>query len=198
MCIRDSGWDLFTKPDTGPIDPVTIENCVAYNNGHLSDGSTTTDSDGNGFKLGGDDIPVNHIIRRSIAFSNKKHGITFNSNPGSISVSNNTSWANAESNIKFDEGTHVFTNNLSFQSGASDKTSGTDVSSTNVWWKNNVSTNAKGLVVSAADFVTLTPTVTRNSNGSINFGNFLKLAPGSDLINTGTPSGTDIGAIESQ
>ncbi|HZF40561.1 MAG TPA: fibronectin type III domain-containing protein [Blastocatellia bacterium] len=194
----DDGWDLFTKTDTGPISPVTIENCISYNNGMLSDGTTTADSDGNGFKLGGDDIPVNHIIRRSIAFGNKKHGITFNSNPGSITVTNNTSWGNGEENIKFDEGTHIFTNNLSFQGTNSDHTVGTDVSSTNCFWKNGVSVNAKGLVVSAADFVSLTPTIMRNADGSINLGNFLRLAPGSDLINAGTPSGTDIGAIESQ
>jgi hypothetical protein len=194
----DDGWDLFTKSDTGPISPVTIEDCVSYNNGMLSDGTTTADSDGNGFKLGGDDIPVNHIITRSIAFGNKKHGFTYNSNPGSITVTNNTSWGNGDQNINFAEGTHVFTNNLSFQGTNSDHTTGTDVSSTNCWWKNGVSVNAKGLVVSAADFVSLTPTIMRNADGSINLGNFLRLAPGSDLINAGVPSGTDIGAIESQ
>jgi hypothetical protein len=194
----DDGWDLFTKTDTGPISPVTIEDCISYNNGMLSDGTSTPDSDGNGFKLGGDDIPVNHIIRRSIAFGNKKHGITFNSNPGSITVTNNTSWGNGESNFKFDEGTHIFTNNLSFQGAQSDKNSGTDVSNTNCWWINGGSVNGKGLVVSAADFISLTPTIMRNADGSINLGNFLKLAPGSDLINAGTPGGTDIGAIESQ
>jgi hypothetical protein len=194
----DDGWDLFTKTDTGAIGSVTIENCVSYNNGTLSTGSTTTDSDGNGFKLGGDDIAVNHVVRRSIAFGNKKHGFTFNSNPGSITMTNNTSWGNGEENIKFDVGTHIFTNNLSFQGTNSDHTTGTDVSNTNCWWKNGVSVNAKGLLVSAADFVSLTPNITRNADGSINLGNFLRLAAGSDLINAGAPSGTDIGAIESQ
>jgi fibronectin type 3 domain-containing protein len=194
----DDGWDLFTKTDTGPIGAVTIENCISYNNGNLSSGGTTTDSDGNGFKLGGEDISVNHTVRRSIAFGNKKHGFTFNRNLGSITFANNTSWDNGEENIKFDNGTHVFTNNLSFQGTNSDHTTGTDVSSTNCWWKNGVSVNAKGLVVSAADFVSLTPTISRNADGSINLGNFLRLAPGSDLINAGVPSGTDIGAVESQ
>jgi fibronectin type 3 domain-containing protein len=194
----DDGWDLFTKTDTGPISPVTIENCISFSNGAVSNGGSTTNSDGNGFKLGGDGIAVNHTIRRSIAFGNKKHGITFNSNPGSITVTNCTSFNNGEENIKFDTGTHVFTNNLSFQGTNSDHTTGTDVSSTNCWWKNGVSVNAKGLLVSAADFVSLTPNVTRNTDGTINLGNFLRLAPGSDLINAGTPSGTDIGAIESQ
>ncbi len=194
----DDGWDLYTKDDTGPIGAVTIENCISYNNGNLSSGSTTTDSDGNGFKLGGEDIPVNHTVRRSIAFGNKKHGFTFNRNTGSITVTNNTSWGNGEENFKFDTGSHVFTNNLSFAGTNSDHNTGTDVSNTNCWWKNGASVNGKGLVVSAADFVSLTPNISRNADGSINLGNFLRLASGSDLINAGTPSGTDIGAVESQ
>ena len=195
----DDGWDLFTRDDEGPIGAVTIENCVSYNNGTLSTGGTTTDSDGNGFKLGGEDIGVNHVVRRSIAFGNKKHGFTFNRNNGSITFTNNTSWGNGEENFKFDEGSHIFTNNLSFQGTNSDHNAGgTDVSNTNCWWQNGRSVNGKGLVVSAADFVSLTPTITRNADGSINLGNFLRLAPGSDLINAGVPSGTDIGAVESQ
>jgi hypothetical protein len=193
----DDGWDLYTKDDTGPIGPVTIENCVSYNNGTLSTGGTTTDSDGNGFKLGGEDIEVDHVVRRSIAFNNKKHGFTFNRNPGTITFTNNTSWNNAESNFKFDEGTHVFTNNLSFAGGASDKTSGTDVGGTNCWWKNNASVNAMGLLVSAADFTSLVANIFRNSDDSINLGNFLLLVAGSDLVDAGTPAGTDIGARES-
>lgn len=190
----DDGWDLYTKSDTGPIGAVTIRNSIAHHNGQTSDGTSTTDSDGNGFKLGGEKIGVNHIVENSIAFQNKKHGFTYNSNPGSIQMKNNTSWSNGQSNFAFDVGTHIFTNNLSFQGGASDKTSGTDVSSTNVWWKNKKSENAKGLLASPEDFVSLTPSLTRNSDGSPNLGNFLKLAAGSDLIGSGTPSGTNIGA----
>ncbi|KWX70151.1 hypothetical protein AML91_28250 [Paenibacillus jilunlii] len=190
----DDGWDLYTKTDTGPIGIVTIKNSVAYKNGQTSDGNTTTNSDGNGFKLGGDKIAVNHIVTNSVAFQNKKHGFTYNSNPGSIQLTNSTSWSNGQSNFAFDTGTHMFTNNLSFAGASSDKTSGTDVSSTNVWWKSNASANGKGLVVSSADFVSLTPSVVRNADGSFTLGNFLKLATGSDLIGSGTPSGTNIGA----
>jgi len=50
------------------------------------------------------------------------------------------------------------------------------------------------LIISAADFVSLTPSVVRNADGSINLGSFLKLANGSDLIGSGAPSGTNIGA----
>lgn len=190
----DDGWDLYAKTETGAIGEVTIRNSIAYNNGQTSEGTSTTNSDGNGFKLGGEKIAVNHIVENSIAFLNKKHGFTYNSNPGSIVMKNNTSWSNGQSNFAFDLGTHQFTNNLSLNGGSSDKTSGTDISGSNVWWKNNVSTNANGLIASTADFVSLTPSVLRNTDGSPNLGNFLKLATGSDLIGSGTPAGTNIGA----
>ncbi|KJD47443.1 right-handed parallel beta-helix repeat-containing protein [Paenibacillus terrae] len=190
----DDGWDLFTKAATGPIGAVTILNSVAHHNGQTSDGTSTASSDGNGFKLGGDKIKVDHIVKNSIAFQNKKHGFTYNSNPGSITLTNNTSWSNGESNFAFDKGEHVFINNLSFEGTASDKTSGTDQDNSNVWWKSKKSTNAKGLLASAADFVSLVPSVTRSADGSIQLGNFLKLASGSDLIGSGTPSGNNIGA----
>lgn len=191
----DDGWDLFSKTETGPIGIVTIKNSIAYKNGQTSDGNSTANSDGNGFKLGGEKIAVNHIVQNSIAFQNKKHGFTYNSNPGSIQLTNNTAWSNGQSNFAFDAGTHQFTNNLSFAGSSSDKTSGNDILSTNVWWKSNASTNAKGLLASSVDFVSLSPSVVRNADGSFTLGNFLKLATGSDLIGAGTPSGTNIGAM---
>ncbi|ACU57585.1 InlB B-repeat-containing protein [Chitinophaga pinensis] len=202
----DDGWDLYAKDDTGPIGPVTIDNCVAYSNGTLSTGSTSGNGDKNGFKLGGSGIAVNHIIRRSVAFNNGHHGFTDNNNPGNIEVTNNTSYNNAESNFNFREGsTATFRNNLSFNAGSSDKSNGTEVGSSNVWWKNNVSTNSGGLVVSSADFIATSPSVGKNTDGSPNLGNFLALASGSDMINAGvitsgiTYSGSapDIGARES-
>lgn len=202
----DDGWDFYAKTETGPIGVVTLDNCVSYNNGQLSSGSTSGNGDKNGFKLGGSGIAVNHIVRRCVAFGNGHHGFTDNNNPGNIEVSNNTSYNNAESNFNFREGsTAAFRNNLSFNAGASDKTNGTDVGNSNVWWKNGVSTSTGSLVVSSADFVSLTVSVSKNTDGSPNLGNFLALASGSDLINAGvtatgiTYSGSapDIGARES-
>ena len=202
----DDGWDLYTKTDTGPIGIILFENCVAYNNGTLTTSGTSGSGDKNGFKLGGEGIGVNHIVRRCVAFGNGKHGFTDNNNLGSIEMSNNTSFNNAESNFNFRTGgTHQFRNNLSYNSGASDKKTGTDVGNSNVWWINSVSTNGGSLVVSSADFVTLTLTVTKNADGSPNLGNFLALNSSSDLINAGvtatgiTFNGTapDLGARES-
>ena len=116
----------------------------------------------------------------------KKHGFTYNRNTGSITFANNTGWRNGEENLKFDSGSHVFTNNLSFQSTNSDhRAGGTDVGNTNVWWINGVSTNGKGLVVSAADFVSLTPNIFRNADGSIT-GQSCGYSR-SDLINAARP-----------
>ncbi|MER6783377.1 CBM35 domain-containing protein [Streptomyces sp. NPDC000658] len=132
----DDGWDLYTKTDTGPIGPVTIEDSLSYGNGTLSDGTVNANGDRNGYKLGGDDIAVNHVVRRSIAFHNGKHGFTYNSNPGSMAVSNNLSIDNAQRNYSWDAGTSVFRGNTSCRfgvSGSNDKTVG-DADATNQFW----------------------------------------------------------------
>lgn len=185
----DDGWDLFTKPETGPIGIVLFENCVAYNNGTLSTAGTSGTGDKNGFKLGGEGIGVNHILRRCVAFGNGHHGFTDNNNLGSIEMSNNTSVNNADTNYSFRTGgTHQFRNNVSYNSVNSDKNTGTDVGFSNVWWISKKSTNGRTppIVSSAADFVTLTvPAVIKNADGSPNLGDFLKLNPNSDFVDAG-------------
>ncbi|MFJ9864195.1 carbohydrate-binding protein [Streptomyces sp. NPDC101165] len=132
----DDGWDLYTKTDTGAIGPVTIENSLSYGNGTLSDGTVNANGDRNGYKLGGDDIAVNHVVRHSIAYKNGHHGFTYNSNPGTMAISNNVSVDNAERNFSFDAGTSVFRTNTSCRfsvSGSNDKTVG-DADSSNQFW----------------------------------------------------------------
>jgi hypothetical protein len=135
----DDGWDLYTKTDTGPIGTVTIEDSLAYDNGTLTDGSQAGNGDRNGYKLGGDDIPVNHVVRRSIAYHNGKHGFTYNSNPGSMTVSDNISIDNAQRNYNFDAGTSVFRNNTSCRSGSgtNDRIIGNADSSNQFWSGSN-------------------------------------------------------------
>ncbi|HEX2927306.1 MAG TPA: dockerin type I domain-containing protein [Ruminiclostridium sp.] len=82
----DDGWDLYTKQETGPIGSIYFENCEASYNGKTEDGISTADSDGNGFKLGGEKISVDHTLVNCKAFNNKKHGFTWNSNPGNLSL----------------------------------------------------------------------------------------------------------------
>lgn len=218
----DDGWDLYTKTETGPIGTVIIDRCIAYANGTLTDGTTNDNGDRNGFKLGGSDMAVSHIVTRSVAFKNGKNGFTWNSNPGAIRLVNNLAFDNAEGNYKFGDNSTptqaVFTNNVSFwtslDADMTDKYVGTDVSGSNCWWdksKSQPSINAKGLVVKASDFASslLNPQVKKMPDGSPDFSAF-NLSAGSPLVNAGVlPTGTlpynasdyyrngaDLGAVE--
>ncbi|MGN3953650.1 right-handed parallel beta-helix repeat-containing protein [Streptomyces sp. WAC8370] len=136
----DDGWDLYTKTETGAIGPVTVEDSLAYGNGTLSDGTVNDNGDRNGYKLGGDGIAVDHVVRRSIAFKNGHHGFTYNSNPGTMAISSNLSVDNAERNYSFDKGTSVFRSNTSCRftvSGSNDKTVGNADSSNQFWTGTN-------------------------------------------------------------
>lgn len=114
---------------------MTVEDSLAYKNGTLTDGSQAGNGDRNGYKLGGDDIAVNHIVRRSIAYNNGKHGFTWNSNPGTMTVSDNVSIDNTERNFNFDGGTSVFRTNTSCRSasGTNDRIIG-NADTTNQFW----------------------------------------------------------------
>lgn len=131
----DDGWDLYTYSDYDPIGTVTIEDSLSYGNGTLSDGSQAGNGDRNGYKLGGEDVPINHVVRRSIAFDNGKHGFTYNSNPGTMTISNNLSVDSTERNFNFDAGTSVFRNNTSCRSGSgtNDRIIGNSDSSNQFW-----------------------------------------------------------------
>jgi pectate disaccharide-lyase len=129
----DDGYDLFTKSDTGAIGPVTIEDSLAYDNGTLSNGGQAGNGDRNGYKLGGEDIAVNHVVRRNIAHGNGKHGFTFNRNTGSMTITSNVGIGNTERNFNFDGGSSVFRGNTSCDSGSNDRIVG-DSDGSNQFW----------------------------------------------------------------
>lgn len=114
----DDGWDLYGKEDTGIIGTVYMYNCVAFENGfleytqeecnavygeHVNTGAleanpvsyTTQNGDGNGFKLGGSTLEGDVYMYNCYAFNNRMHGITDNSNPGVISLTNVISYNNS-------------------------------------------------------------------------------------------------------
>lgn len=195
----DDGWDLYTKLKTGPIGVVTLDQCVAHSNGILSDSTRSEKGDRNGFKLGGSKIPVPHVVTRCIAFANGKNGFTWNSNPGALRLLNNLAWDNAQGNFKFDSPEALFLNNVSFFTasggpGKSDRyggSSGAPTGPSNIFWSTAGKTRARndrGLAVTAADFVSLTPPsdgFSRTADGSLDLGDFARLAPGSALIDAG-------------
>lgn len=116
----DDGWDLYAKSDTGNIGCVIMYNCVAFENGYLEytrdecnslypsyadfDGKDkettanpygTANGDGNGFKLGGSIMEGDVFLYNCLAFQNRMHGVTDNSNPGYIKVEGVTSYDNS-------------------------------------------------------------------------------------------------------
>lgn len=118
----DDGWDLYAKSDSGNIGCVIIYNCVAFENGYLEytqadnnarfenfndaytetfkDGDDkryfrTRDGDGNGFKLGGSVMEGDVVLYNCLAYLNRMHGVTDNSNPGFLKVEGVTSYDNS-------------------------------------------------------------------------------------------------------
>ena len=93
----DDGWDLYAKSVSGMIGSVTIENCVAYNNGWLTTDNVTAAGynygEGNGFKLGGGYLKGGHKLINCVSFGNHAKGITSNSCPD-ISITRCTAYNN--------------------------------------------------------------------------------------------------------
>lgn len=98
----DDGWDLFAKVETGMIGKVKIQNCVAFANGYGLDGSER--GNGNGFKMGGSNMPGQHMLKNSVAWGNKGKGIDSNSGPD-IQIYDCKSFNNGSNNVA------LYTNN---------------------------------------------------------------------------------------
>ncbi len=190
----DDGWDLYARSSSGNIGSVTIKNSIAYNNGYLLDG--TVAGNGNGFKLGGENLPGAHKIINSVAFNNKAAGITSNSCPD-VKVENCTSYNNEGANITLY--TNVAASNTDFEvkglisfkdstvksglSTADDiKPQGTQditkyTGDSNYYWNGSESANGKNAKVTADAFKSLTfkGSVARNADGSVNLEGFTEL-----------------------
>ncbi|WP_249866429.1 bacterial Ig-like domain-containing protein [Paenibacillus konkukensis] len=186
----DDGWDLYTKAGSGAIGPVTIENSIAYHNGTLTNG-TVGSGDKNGFKLGGEGIHVPHLIRNSIAFGNGAYGFTSNSNPG-VKAENNISFNNAGANLNFSTYTGIQTDFeingfVSYQKDYTSKDNYPEElnSDINYMFNGTVSANQSGVVLTDANFVSLTEALPyqRDAEGNIIWGDFLKfIAPNTEPV----------------
>lgn len=181
---------MYARTSSGSIGTVTIRNCVAYANGFLLDG--TNAGNGNGFKLGGENLPGGHVLENSIAFDNEADGITSNSCPD-VKVINCTAYNNKKNNL------NLYTN-LAGNTTAFTVQGLVSCGAANTVKKNSTDTSdledpiAKTVTEADFEFTTFAPvdTVTgidRNSDGTINLGDFLKLKDGSGAdMNNGSSS----------
>ena len=198
----DDGWDGYLR-GTDNI-TTTYENCWAFRNGYLKDGSRGQ-GDGNGFKTGGsDDKTLQHhaIFSNCIAAGNAVDGFDHNSNRGSITIHNSSAHGNG-SNINFGSVNAAayleIKNTLSFGGNNSDKfeASLTDISNNS--WQDGLSASSDDFMSINMDLL-LSP---RSEDGSLPTIDYLFLKSDSDLIDKGIDVGLpfngstpDIGAFE--
>ena len=189
----DDGYDLYTKIETSPIGKVIIRNSVAYLNGILEDG--TIGGNGNGFKMGGSNIPGGHELTNSYAFFNRSKGIDSNSCPD-IVVENCVSYNNLRYNVAFytnieQDTAYQAKSVISFKDdtiSSGDPSEGDEFkpkgkqdmaafqNDSCYYWDGAHAQNASGAQITADSFVSLTFNgVNRHADGSIDLQGFLQL-----------------------
>ncbi len=191
----DDGWDTFDSPE-----PVHIERSWAFRNGLNLWNDSAFAGNGNGFKLGGNNVAQDNRIQQSVAWGNAKKGFDQNNNTGSVTLLNNTAYKNGVNygfcgTLAAGEKV-VFRNNISLSGNGADGVCNAD-SKTNTW---------NGLTVSSADFASLDTnlaTAARNADGSLPNNNLFRLSSSSRMVDKGTSVGLsykgaapDLGAFE--
>lgn len=174
----DDGWDLYARVSVGSIEAVTIQNCVAYKNGYLLDG--TNAGNGNGFKLGGENLSAGHILKNSVAFENKANGITSNSCPD-VKVYNCTSYKNEAANFYLYTGVASIDTDFAAEGIISYKGTGSDdIKAQGSQDKSKYSGtsnhyNGDGITDDMFKSLTFSGEVARKADGSIDMQGYLEL-----------------------
>ncbi len=208
----DDGYDSINA-----FESCLVENSWAWLNGYLPDTMNLPMRDpnlppgnGNGFKLGGfGDPPANspaspprHTIRFSVAFLNQFAGFFANYHTGGNTYYNNTGFMNVGADFNMlgsgMVNTSLLRNNVALGPSPTANLNGTD----NMYNSWNLAVTAN-----AADFQSISAIGVdgpRQADGSLPVLPFMKLQPGSDLIDKGINislpfNGTapDLGAYES-
>lgn len=205
----DDGWDGYLRPSDNIN--TTIDSCWSFRNGYLKSGAISgVNGDGNGFKMGGSDatdLRHNQTLTHCVSFYNRKRGFDQNNNRGSMTLYNNTAFANGGGNFVMNSialaagSVMTVKNSVAFtasnSAGSNSFVSGA-VLQNNSWQSPSVTTNA--------DFISIDTVGARGprkADGSLPDVDFMHLASGSDLIDGGqdvglTFNGTapDLGAFE--
>jgi hypothetical protein len=146
----DDGWDGYLRTNGLPDNMTTLlEDCWVFRNGYYwLDGSTTSDMNGNGFKLGGSDtkdLAHNFVLTKCLSFYNKANGYDQNSNAGSIYLYNCSAYQNTGRDYFMTSGT------VTYRAGAE------------LVLKNNMSLGTKGVSIPSASTASRSLTTATNS-----------------------------------
>jgi hypothetical protein len=194
----DDGYDFWRAENT-----IVVENCWAFNNGDASvfGDPPNFEGAGNGFKLGGDFVAGDHIVRRSLAFDNKDKGFDHNNNTGALTLLHNSAYKNGR-NYYFPRdptnGQSVFLNNMSAVSSVIAGMPPNALEGGNSW--------QSGITVTEDMFLSVDTELARGprrEDGSLPDIDLLKPVPDSFLVDGGVLIGEayygyapDIGAYE--
>jgi hypothetical protein len=197
----DDGWDLWMGSQ-----PVLITNCWAFRNGSNVWNSSSFDGNGDGFKLGGNNVAAAHRLVGCVSFNNvgsTGNGIDQNNNTAGLTIDQNVSWANRNENFDLAHGAnttpHVVRNNISLAGGNTDSfTSGT-LSTNNSWQVVSPAVGTNDFLSVDASFAV----APRRDDGGLPETPFFRPVPGGRLVdkgvNIGMPfygSAPDLGAFE--
>jgi hypothetical protein len=189
----DDGFDGYLRPSNNIT--TTLENCWSFQNGYLSDG-TTSSGNGNGFKMGGSDardLEHNMILKNCLTFDNMAKGFDQNHNKASMVLLNCTGYRNGgidySVNEALDSGkTLTLTNCIEIgnkEIGNKRSIGAFAIQTTNSWM-------APFVPPTSGDFISLDTSGVRGPrkpDGSLPDFGFLHLAPGSQYVDAGTDVG---------
>jgi len=194
----DDGYDFYSNDGV-----VIIDNCWSFWNGYKP-GNFETAGNGNGLKLGPTSslyTAKKRILRNVLAFQNRNDGIDINGARCIIEIINSTAYNNGAGSGTFgiklsddaysEHMAHLVTNCLSHGNAYGNVNLTAYTTCTTSSHLANNSANGS-YTITSADFVSLDSTGmdgARTASGALPLRKFLRLADGSDLINTGTESG---------
>jgi hypothetical protein len=203
----DDGWDLWMGDGS-----VLIENCRAIRNGINVWASPTFNGNGQGFKLGGNNVGAPHRLVRSLSWGNRSYGIDQNNNPTGLTVDQNVCWDNPGGALNLNHvgvtlvGKHTVRNNVAIAGTGSATVSvgGTAPVLQNNAWQLFTGTS----VAKLTDFIdsngTAAMNAARREDGGLPEDFFMRPVFGSRLIDRGVAitgdtwlgSAPDLGAYE--
>jgi ankyrin repeat protein len=195
----DDGYDCWRAGEA-----VRFERCYAWRNGENIWNHPLFTGNGNGFKLG--QGKGRHVLINCFAWENPNRGFDLNGNTQGVTIRKCTGWSNG-CNYFFndDKGApgNALHHNISYRVrayGGRDRIGAEVDSQANSW-------DAKpAIALTDTDFLSLDDSqmsAPRNTDGSIPYSDFLRLAPGSAAIDAGTDvnmpyvgKAPDLGAFE--
>ncbi len=113
--------------------PIRTEASLAWGNGFNRWNLPDYTGDGNGFKLGGNQVAADHTVRNSMAWNNAVGGFIDNNNPGQHRIERNTAWNNPGAGFDFSRSTSTLTGNLAVGNGTNVSLGANSHGSGNSW-----------------------------------------------------------------